>query len=314
MSKDQSELINQYPDLTHDNHMMPLIRPMVRNLEMMSTNFEANPNIIYLEMFWKRVSELTDCELFSVQFEIEKISDKKEALENCHKELKYFTDLFHTVSPLDNKMLVLLGITTFSYKRFLELIEHNLYNTITGRSVVRSIVENYIMMKYLILRESEKPNIWEEYQYYGLGQFKLITERYEDSGEEYANSHVDYKYLSLIVEEYKSKDFIDMDLKYFDRHNIRTKAKMVNESDLYNHLYDYDSIYEHGLWGAIRESSLLKCNTASHQFHCVPDIENQQKLKSVWHDSQLLIQKTLNILKELYGYPSHLEVKKNDAN
>jgi hypothetical protein len=309
MPEDQSELINRYPDLTHDNHLMPLIRPMVRNLEMMSSNFEENHNITYLELFWERMSELTECELFSVQFEIEDVLDKKTELENCYRELKYFTDLFHSVSPLDHKMLVLLGLTTFSYKRFLELIEHDLYNTITGRSVARSLIENYIMMKYLILRESEKPNIWEEYQYYGLGQFKLITERYEDTGDIYPNSHVDYKYLSLIVEEYKRKDFIDMDLNYFDRHNIKTKAEMVDELNLYKHLYDYDSIYEHSLWGAIRESSLLKCNRASHQFHCVPDIENQQKLKSVWHDCQLLMKETLNILKKQYGYPSHLEVK-----
>jgi Family of unknown function (DUF5677) len=309
MSEDQSELINQYPDITHDNHLMPMIRPMIRNLEMMLTSIEENPNTTYLELFWERMSELKDCELFSIQFEIEDTLEKKTALENCYKELKYFTDLFHTVSPLDHKMLVLLGITTFSYKRFLELIEHDLYNTITGRSVIRSIIENYIMMKYLILRESEKPNIWEEYQHYGLGQFKLITERYEDTGDIYPNSHVEYKYLSILVGEYIRKDFIDMDLNYFDRHNIKTKAEMVGELNLYKHLYDYDSIYEHGLWGAIRESSLLKCNTASHQFHCVPDIENQQKLKSVWHDCKLLMQETLNILKELYGYPSHLEVK-----
>jgi hypothetical protein len=309
MSEDQSELINQYPDLPHDNPLMPLIRPMVRNLEMMSSNFEENPNITYLELFWERMSELTDCELFTVQFEIEDALDKKTALENCYKELKYFSDLFHTVSPLDQKMLVLLGLTTFSYKRFIELVEHDLYNTITGRSIIRSLIENYIMMKYLILRESEKPNIWEEYQYYGLGQFKLITERYEDTGDIFPNSHVEYKYLSLLVEEYKMRDFVDIDLNYFDRHNIKTKAEMVGESNLYKHLYDYDSIYEHGLWGAIRESSLLKCNTASHQFHCVPDIENQQQLKSVWHDCRLLMQETLNILKKLYGYPSHLEVK-----
>lgn len=313
MSEDHTELIKQYPGLDHDSHLMPMIRPLVRNLEMMSSNFVENPNTSYLELFWERLSELTDCELFSIQFEIEDVLEKKTTLEDCYKELKYFTNLFHSVLPLDHKMLVLLGITTFSYKRFLELIEHDLYNTIAGRSVIRSLIENYIMMKYLILRESETPNIWEEYQYYGLGQFKLITERYEDTGDIYPNSHVEYKYLSLLVEEYKMKEFIDMDLNYFNRHNIKTKAEMVGELNLYKHLYDYDSIYEHGLWGAIRESSLLKCNTASHQFHCVPDIENEQKLKSVWHDCQLIMQKTINILKELYGYPSHLEAK-NDEN
>ncbi|AND38603.1 DUF5677 domain-containing protein [Cytobacillus oceanisediminis] len=308
------ELIEQYPLLEHDNPLMAMIRPTIRTLEMVSPSFEKNIDITYLELFWERMSELSECELFQIKFDVEDLTDKKESLEKTYKELKYFTDLFHTTSPLNNKMLVLLGIATFSYKRFLELVEFNLYNTITGRSITRSLIENYIMMKYLLLREEDKENIWEEYQYYGLGQFKLITERYEDSGNIYPNSHVDYKYIGLLVEEYKSKNFIDMDLNYFGSHNIKKKAEMVNESDLYKHLYDYDSIYEHGLWGAIRESSLLKCDTASHQFHCVPDIENQQNLKSVWHDSKMLMQKTLELLKELYGYPYHLEEIQNGKN
>lgn len=301
------ELIKQYPSLEHDNPLMTMIRPSIRTLEMVSPSFEKNIDTTYLELFWERMSELTECELFQIKFDEEDLLDKKESLEQTYKELKYFTDLFHTTSPLDHKMLVLLGIATFSYKRFLELVEHNLYNTITGRSITRALIENYIMMKYLLLREKDKENIWEDYQYYGLGQFKLITERYEDSGDIFPNSHVDYKYIGFLVEEYKSKNFIDMDLNYFGSHNIKKKAELVNESDLYKHIYDYDSIYEHGLWGAIRESSLLKCDTASHQFHCVPDIENQQNLKSVWHDSKMLMQKTFEILKELYGYPSHLE-------
>lgn len=307
MPSEQREMTDQYPNLSHDNPLMSLLRPSIRNIEMMSSTFEKRTDTEYLEFFWGRMSELTECSLFSVKFEIENLLEKRSALEKTYNELKYFTDLFHTVLPLDKKMLVLLGLATFSYKRYLELIENELYNTITGRSIVRSLIENYIMMKYLIKREEEKPNIWGEFQYYGLGQFKLITERYEDSGDVFPNSHVDYKYLSFLVEEYTSKDFIDMDVSYFDKHNIKQKAELVGELDLYKHLYDYDSIYEHGLWGAIRESSLLKCDAASHQFHCVPDIENQQNLKSVWHDCQYLMQKILNVLKELYGYPAHLE-------
>ncbi|MFS1000422.1 DUF5677 domain-containing protein [Enterococcus casseliflavus] len=306
ISPQQLELFEQYPLLKHEEPLMSMIRPSIRSLEMALSSFGKNTDTIYLSLFWERMSELIECELYQVKFDIEDLVDKKESLEQIHNELKYFTDLFCTTSPLDNKMLVLLGITTFSYKRFLELVEHELYNTIAGRSIIRSLVENYIMMKYLIFRETDKENIWEEYQYYGLGQFKLITERYEDSGDIYPNSHVDYKYIELLVEEYKSKNFIDMDLRYFDNHNIKKKAELVNESDLYKHLYDYDSIYEHGLWGAIRESSLLKCDKASHQFHCVPDIENQQNLKSIWHDAKMLMQKILEILKELYGYPHHI--------
>lgn len=64
----------------------------------------------------------------------------------------------------------------------------------------------------------------------------------------------------------------------------------------------------------LEKANLLKCNTASHQFHSVPDIENQQNLKSVWHDSKMLMQKTLDLVKELYGYPYHLEEVQNGKN
>ena len=45
-----------------------------------------------------------------------------------------------------------------------------------------------------------------------------------------------------------------MDTKYFDKQNIRLKAESVDEKNLFGLYYDYDSSFEHGLWGAIRES------------------------------------------------------------
>lgn len=70
-----------------------------------------------------------------------------------------------------------------------------------------------------------------------------------------------------------------MDTRYFGKQNknIREKSKRVDEQILYSSYCDYDSAYENGLWGAIRESSLLKCNNPTHQYHCVQgvqDIEN----------------------------------------
>lgn len=110
----------------------------------------------------------------------------------------------------------------------------------------------------------------------------------------------------LLVNEFKSEEFIDMDTKYFDKQNIRLKAESVNEKELYGLYYDYDSSFEHGLWGAIRESSLLKCDNPAHKYHCVPDVEDEIRLKTVLPDCIMIMNKTVSFLNEIYGIPQQM--------
>ena len=88
--------------------------------------------------------------------------------------------------------------------------------------------------------------------------------------------------------------------------NIRLKAESVNEKDLFGLYYDYDSSFEHGLWGAIRETSMLKCTNPAHKYHCVPDVEDANRLKSVLPDCIMVMNKMLLYLDELYGIPQKL--------
>ena len=67
--------------------------------------------------------------------------------------------------------------------------------------------------------------------------------------------------------------------------------------------YDYDSQFEHGLWGAIRESSLNKCNNPMHQYHCVPDIDDMISLKSVLPDCISVMNKIIELINDIYGIP-----------
>lgn len=310
MPAETLNLLLEYPTLSHEDDKMRMVRPMVRSMEI--SPMELDPfDSDYLDVFWEGVSRMSECELFCIDYK-ENLPNTEEYVNNVKTLLQYYTDLLISTNPLDNKMLVLLGIATYSYKRLLELVKHDLFNTISGRSIVRVLIEDCIMMKYLLQNESTHNDIWTEYQYYGIGQYKLIVERHKQSGKTLVNSHVSYDYMDILVNEYKNKEFIDMDTTYFDKQNVRGKAISVNEKELFDLYYDYDSAFEHGLWGAIRESSLIKCNSPSHQYHCVPDIENKQKMKSVWNDSVEAMNKTLSILEDVYGLPLHLskEAKK----
>lgn len=303
LPKEEIDLIQKYPRLSHADELMRMIRPSIRSSEMFVLRKE-DVDSNYIQMFWRKISQMTGCSVFKVGFPIEnrKIENYMEKL---HEVFVYLSQLYAAASPLDDKMNVLLGIATYSYKRLKEAHEHNLFNSISGRSCVRGLIENYIMMKYLVKNESGHEDIWKDYKLYGLGLYKLVLARHRETFAE-GEPHFDQQYIEMLVNEFKEEEFINMDTKYFDNQNIRLKSESVGEKHLYGLYYDYDSSFEHGLWGAIRESSLLKCNNPAHQYHCVPDIDDHNVLKSVMPDCIMIMNKIVMFLNELYSLPKVL--------
>lgn len=301
--KEQVDLLIAYPASKHTDEIMHLARPTVRSLEMMILTFEQ-PDSEYLNSFWRCVSEMTECNIFVIQHPEEK-RNITAYMEKVYEIFSYLSDLFTTTNPLDEKMNVLLGIATYSYKRLKEAYEHQLFNSISGRGCVRILIENFIMMKYLVNNEAAHDNIWRDYQIYGIGAYKLVLSRYREHGSP-VDSHFDQKLTEALVNEFKDEEFVDIDTRYFNNQTIRPKAESVGEKDLYGLYYDYDSSYEHGLWGAIRESCLLKCNNPAHKYHCVPDVDDETRLKTVLPDCIMVMNKTLSFLNELYGIPDQL--------
>ncbi len=303
LPKDQVESLTSYPTHKHTDEIMRMIRPSVRSLESMILTFQ-NADSDYLSVFWRCISEMTDCSIFVIEFP-EENRNITAYMEKLHDVFSYLSELFVSTDPINEKMNVLLGIATYSYKRLKEIYEHQLFNSISGRSCVRILIEDYVMMKYLVKNEPSHDNIWRDYQLYGMGLYKLVLARHRENGVT-EESHFDERYIEALVNEFKGEEFIDMDTKYFDKQNIRLKAESVGEKSLFGLYYDYDSSFEHGLWGAIRESSLLKCNNPAHKYHCVPDVEDETRLKTVLPDCVMVMNKTVSFLNEIYGIPEQL--------
>lgn len=247
---------------------------------------------------------MTECSVYSFEFP-EETRNIGTYMGKLHEIFVYLSALFSSACPLDERMNVLLGIATYSYKRLKEVYEHSLFNSISGRSCVRVLIEDFIMMKYLLKHETSHENIWRDYQLYGLGQYKLVLARHREYGVS-EQSHFDVTYIEALVNEFKNEEFIDMDTNYFDKQNIRLKAESVDEKKLFGLYYDYDTAFEHGLWGAIRESSLLKCDNPAHKYHCVPDVEDENRLKTVMPDCIMVMNRMVDLLNELYGIPEQL--------
>ena len=224
------KVFSEYPYINHDDEKMRSYRAFIRSSEVMVSNMMENDNN-FLEKFWEKISIMSDCKLFSMKWTEETVITDEYIcfLENI---FAYLSDLFIATNPLDKKMLVLLGIATYSYKRVREISDFKMFNSITARGTVRVLVENYIMMKYLIQQEAKKNNIWAEFQEYGIGAYKGVVARSRDFKKDYKNSHIDPTYLEILVNHHINEEFIDVDTSYFDKQNIREKADIVNEKPI----------------------------------------------------------------------------------
>lgn len=303
IQKNQADLLSAYPKTKHEDEIMHRARPLVRAMEITVLTFEETETE-YLKGFWKCVSEMTDCNIYIIDIPKEN-RNVTQYMESLYKVQSYLSDLFVVSEPLNEKMNVLIGLFTYSYKIMKEVYEYQLFNAISGRSCVRTLIEVYIMMKYLVKNESNHDNIWRGYQLYGIGAYKKVLTKYRDDGNS-EETQFNPKYIEILVNEFKDEEFIDIDTRYFDKKNIREKAEKVDEKGLYGLYYDYDSSFEHGLWGAVRESSLLKCDNPAHRYHCVPDTEDKITLQSVLPDCIMVMKKTVSFLNDIYGIPEQL--------
>jgi len=75
---------------------------------------------------------------------------------------------------------------------------------------------------------------------------------------------------------------------------------MVDEKYLYEVLYEYDNNFIHAFWGAVRESSMLHCENATHKYHSLPDINFEQKMPSVNHDIYKIMKKIQKLIDETF--------------
>ena len=121
MPKEILDNILSYPELDHSAVEMRMIRPTIRATELSILELEVTDSD-YLSQFWRCISEMTDCTLFAIKFPEEK-ADINLYFERVHEIFKYLSELYVNCNPLDEKMNVLIGIATYSYKRFKELYE-----------------------------------------------------------------------------------------------------------------------------------------------------------------------------------------------
>jgi hypothetical protein len=292
------ESFENYPYTEHEDEKMRIYRPTIRSMEMMGL---IEDNIQFILDFWRNIGMIIPCKPIALIFDQDS-EDCTAFISECQKLLEYILSTNKEKSLSDDKFHVIVGSINYALKIFIEINGKGLSNCILGRHGLRTVIEVYIILKYLLKQEIEKPNIWEEYKLYGISKYKLTLLKARETTLD-NTSHFVPPIADAIVNEIMWEEFIDVDLKYFDKLGIREKSIEVSEKELYDLFYDYDSSFTHALWGAIRESAMLKCDNAAHHYHCIPDIHSSQNLPNVKTDAIKIIKKLFALLTNIYDVP-----------
>jgi hypothetical protein len=295
-----AQALEEYPFSSHKDEKMSLYRAAIRAMEI-GLNL-ASENHEFSDNFWKEIGMITNCEQNYINYP-ENMNDYDVFVSDCYEIFQYLVNSNKEKSLCDNKFDILVGSSIYGLKIFDEIIQNKLGNSILGRQAFRTILEVFITLKFLLLEESGLPNIWEDYKIYGLSKYKLVLLKAREYDFDNRESHLTLKIIETLVNEPKWEEFIDVNFKYFNDLSIREKSELVGEKELYDLFYDYDTNFTHGFWGAIRESSMLFCNSVTHKFHSIPDVTSKQKLADVISDMYRLIKRILKLISEIYDIP-----------
>lgn len=295
------EVFENYPYINHDDDKMKSYRPSIRVVEMIGIENQANKK--FINNFWKEIGLKTKCKPMLMSFNNKgKAMNYKKYILGFQEKLNHLLSERKEQSLLDDKFDVIIGTITYTLKIFNDVVEKSLDDTILGRHAYRTILEAYISIKYLLKIEGEKLNIWEEYKLYGIGKYKLPLLKNRENTDIKDETHFMEPIIDAIVNEILFEEFIDIDLRYFDKKKIKEKFEEVGEKKLYEVLYEYDNNFIHGFWGAVRESSMLHCDNATHKYHSIPDINFEQKMPSVNNDIYKIIHKFSKLINEVFQH------------
>lgn len=144
-------------------------------------------------------------------------------------------------------------------------------NFATGRIILRTIVENYITLKYLSHKDDE--TIWLQYRNYGSGQTALAFLKNTFADE--TPDSIDMTRLEMLANEDAWLETKDIAVGNWAKLDLRKMATDSGVKDLYDAYYDWTSGFVHGHWGAVRDASFTVCMNPLHRLHRIPAPRNQ---------------------------------------
>lgn len=277
-----------YGDLQH-------VRPFIRASEI-GMNMREGKESEWPEKFWKACLQLTMCA------PLPRKEQRKDIIRVSHDQVNRIRHLLllHYMktdesSDLEPRHDSIFGIGFYALRLLDEVVATNLSRGAIGRVVLRSFVECYITLAYLIKKDDLA--LWEDFRNYGIGQMKLSYLKARDSKDKPA--FIDEEFLKEITNEDRSEEFSDIELSHWASSDLRKMSEEAGCKDLYDAYYNWTSSFSHGNWGAIRESSFAMCANPLHRLHLIPSV-TVYPLPGILEDVVKMTNLTLQLIESQY--------------
>lgn len=264
------ELIKEiyyYPNYGDMRKVRPSIRASEGSFSMLEEKNDAWP-----ADFWKECYEKTPCMPLNIKPDYQFKSDS----ENILKSLAdiYINLANHSLNTsaqtdINPRHDTIFGTALFSLLLLRELLKADNRISIAGRLILRTVVECYITLFYLIKKDDEE--LWKSYRVFGSGQAKLSWLKYIDM--EIEPEFVDLDMLKNLANEDMWLEYVQINLGHWEKSNLRKMSEDCGVKEVYDKYYSWSSTYTHGHWGAIRETVFDTCGNPLHRLHRIPSLK-----------------------------------------
>jgi hypothetical protein len=299
------ELLN-YPNVGD----MRKVRPTIRSLEAAIAMTDKDSG--WPSSFWSQCLRDTTCKPLHSANEITSMTPGTTAalVSMAYRAaVAHANDTRHTTGT-DAKHDVVFGSVLFSLGILQELLRVSVGNSIIGRIGLRTILECYVTLAYLVKQNS--PRLWESYRSYGAGQTKLALLKLADS--QVLPDYVSVETLNALANEDMWQELLPIDLGHWDKANLRSLSERAEVKDEYDRFYPWTSTYSHGHWGAMRDSVFEVCGNPLRRLHRIPR-QSPRVLEDVISDACELIDRILVIANGCYpGLRARVTLERESTN
>jgi len=273
------------------------VRPSIRAGEV--TFADKNVEGGWSESFWEECLDETACQLPNVVFETSQTQAKpvveNETVDRMAEYLVQHSRLCLHTSKVDAKLDTVFGVALYCLNILREIIGHHANSAVLARIGLRSVLEGYVTLAYLVKRND--PALWKSYRVYGAGQGKLAFLKIDESSERPA--HVSIETLRAIANEDQWEEFLSIDIGHWGKSNLRSMSEIAGVKADYDQYYIWPSAFAHSQWGAVRTTVFATCLNPLHRLHRIP-LMHARKLDDVIPDVTRILDKILGLVGDCY--------------
>ncbi len=290
-----------YPDRGDLRKVRPSIRATEGSLSMLVPTAQQSD---WPKNFWDQCLRDTRCiSIDPVPKRDPSVGTTTAMLRVVSERLQAHSVTTRTTTAVDARHEGVFGLVGFALTLLGELLRMGNGTSILGRLGLRSILEAFVTLTYLVSKDD--PELWMEYRRYGSGQAKLAflkLDAHAGDAPEFVNKDL----LEALAGEDRWLEFVPINLGNWGKSNLRQMSDEAGVKPVYDQFYDWTSAFTHGNWAAVRNSVYDLCGNPLHRFHRLLRRDARAQ-DDVVADSTLVVDQLLELVDRAYpGFTDRL--------